>query len=96
MNHILTVGFEFDDIFYYSLVRVKESDSETEYKITVMNGTLERLLLGNNVIRKKNSHLNIEMLEYSKQEQLKLAIAEALGTLLNKTLERDSKSDKFY
>ena len=96
MNRILTIGFEFHEIFYYSLIRVKKIAGETQYRITVINKTLQRLLFGNNIIKEKNGHLNIEVPEDEKKEELKLTIAEALSRLLNMPLEKELSFDKFY
>lgn len=82
MSRMLTVGFDFEDSFYYSVILVKERGEETEYKITVMNGALELLLTGNNIITEKDGQLNIKLPQANKIKALKLKIGEALGLLL--------------
>lgn len=96
MGKVLTVGFEFQEGFYYSLIHIKQILDETVYKITVMNGNLERMLFGNNIIHEKEGHLYIEVSEHTETDDLKLAIAEALSALLNMPLDREVKSDTFY
>ena len=96
MSRILTVGFEFHDIFYYSLVNVKEIEGETQYKITVMNGDLEKMLLRNNIIKEKNGYLYIEISEDKNHDELKLKIAEALSAFLKLPLQKKLKMDKIY
>jgi len=95
MNRILTIGFEFREMFYYSLITVKEMADETEYRITVMNGKLEKMLFGHNIIKEKNQVLYIEVSEDAKQDELKLSIAESLSSLLRMPLQKEL-NDKFY
>ena len=83
MDKLLTVGFEFFENLYFSLIRVKRKNDLNEYQITVMNGDLERLLYGNHIIREINGCLQIEVSEKNLQELLKLKIAEALSQLLD-------------
>jgi hypothetical protein len=87
MQDLLTIGFEFKDDFYYSLIRVKEKEESVDYQVTVMNGDLEKLLYGNHIIKKTNGCLRIEIEEPTEQEMLKVSIAEALSTFLDVPLE---------
>ena len=82
MSKMLTVGFDFENSSYYSVILVKENLDEKEYKITVMNGVLQQLLTGNNIITEKNGALNLKLPEGEKIKDLKLKIGEALGLLL--------------
>ena len=88
MLNLLTVGFEFRDVFYYSLIRVRDKVIGTDYEITVMNGNLEKLLYGNHVIKQRNGQLLVELVETNEQEMLKLAIAEALSNFLHVPLDK--------
>ncbi|MEO5995554.1 MAG: hypothetical protein ABIN89_02565 [Chitinophagaceae bacterium] len=87
MSDLLTIGFDFKNTFYYSLIRVKEKEPGIDYQVTVMNGNLEKLLYGNHIIKKVDGYLRIEMAEPTEQEMLKVSIAEALSTFLNIPLE---------
>ena len=82
MSRMLTVGFDYKDNFYYSIILVKESAAETEYKITVMNGDLQSQLTGNNTIKQKDGQLDIDSKQCENLKPLKTKIAQALGQLL--------------
>lgn len=82
MNKFLTVGFEFYEKLYHSLIMIKKKKGYKIYQITVMNGDLEKLLYGNHIIREINGCLQVEISENNKQGMLKLKIAEALSKLL--------------
>lgn len=92
MLHLLTVGFEFRDIFYYSLIRVKESNLGTDYQITVMNGNLEKLLYGNHIIKKRKGFLQIDADDTTEQDMLKVSISEALSKFLQVPIEKHIRS----
>lgn len=47
-----------------------------------MNGDLEKLLLGNNIIKEVNGCLHLEISENNMQERLKMEIAKALSKIL--------------
>ncbi len=87
MVNLLTVGFEFKENFYYSLIRVKPKAAGIDYEITVMNGSLEMLLYGNHVIKQRNDRLEVEAVKITDQELLKIAIAEALSEFLKIPIE---------
>ena len=79
MGTIMSLGFEFKGKEYYSLIRVKEKNDNTEYHITVMNGDLERLLYGNHVIKDlKNLEVEADTAN-NEQAVLKKQIADALN-----------------
>ena len=82
MDRLITVGFEFCEKIYQSIIRVKVKKGFNEYKITIMNGDLEKLLYGNHVIKEINGFLQIEIIEHTSQELLKLKIGEALSKLI--------------
>ena len=82
MNRFLIIPFEFCKKTYYSLVMCKSKAEGTEYRITVMNGELEQLLFGNNVILEKNGTLHLEVSQNELQESLKMQIAESLVKVL--------------
>ena len=87
MSRMLTLGFEFEDSFYYSVILVKDNAVSIEYKITVMDGKLQALLTGDNVIKEKDGQLNYELPKGQKLKDLKLKIAEALGVLLHMPIQ---------
>jgi hypothetical protein len=93
MLNLLTVGFEFRDVFYYSLIRVKDKAVGTDYEITVMNGKLEKLLYGNHVIKQRNGCLVVEVTEPTEQGLLKQSIAEALSNFLHVPLEQKMSTE---
>lgn len=84
MATIMSLGFEYKGKEYYSLIRVKERNENTEYHITVMNGELERLLYGNHILNLVNGSLRLDDLsDNSEQCRLKRQIAEALDKHLH-------------
>jgi hypothetical protein len=62
----------------------------TEYRITVMNGDLEKLLFGNNVIKEINGSLYLDDSENEMQERLKTEIAKSLEKILKIPLTSSS------
>lgn len=82
MIKFLIVGFEFCEKVYHSLVWCREKKDCNEYKITVMNGDLEKLLYGNHIIKEENGCLHLGKCENKEQEILKARIAKALGKAL--------------
>ena len=92
MSKIITINFAFLDDIYYFLARYKINNELKEYYITVMDGDLEKLLYGNHVIQEQNGYLQIEILENSEQEKLKITIAEALSNFLKMPLTKIENS----
>ena len=84
MNRFLVIGFELYKSFYYSLILCKAKNDGTEYRITVMNGDIEKQLCNNNIIKEKNGCLQIELSGNKIQNQIKAEIAKALGKLIGK------------
>jgi hypothetical protein len=93
MSTLLTVGFEFMEEFYYSLIRVKNKEGFNEYQITVMNGKLESILYGNHILKEEDGYLLLDDTSEDPQGKLKLTIAEALGKFLNLPVQ---KNDRIY
>lgn len=54
---IATLTFEYNGTNYAALVNEKPLESGKEYRVTVMNGELEKLLYGDHVITEKNGTL---------------------------------------
>ncbi len=82
MTNYFIVVFEYCEGLYKSLVHCKTKKTCKEYRITVMNGELEKLLYGNHFIKEINGRLQVEVTENSTLDSLKASIAHALGKLL--------------
>jgi hypothetical protein len=70
----------------------KAKSEFTEYRITVMNGELEKLLFGNNVIREINGSLHLEISDNEPQGRLKMEIAKSLVKVLKIPLKESFPS----
>lgn len=92
MNKFLVIGFEFCETFYYSLILCKPQSDCKEYRITVMNGDLEKLLCSNNIIREINGSLQMEISQNKQQQLVKIAIANALSKFIGIPLNTKSES----
>ncbi|MGZ8550555.1 MAG: hypothetical protein ACXWV2_07830 [Chitinophagaceae bacterium] len=82
MAKYLIIGFEYCEKLYKAIAHCKTSRICKEYRITVMNGDLEKLLYGNHTIQEINSTLQVELSDNNVQDVLKVSIASALGKLL--------------
>ena len=87
MNRFLVIGFELYKSFYYSLILCKAKKDGAEYRITVMNGDIEKQLNNNNIIKEKNGFLQIELSGNQIQNQIKSEIGKALGKLIGKPIK---------
>ncbi|TDH24664.1 hypothetical protein EXU57_15115 [Segetibacter sp. 3557_3] len=83
MNRFLLISFQFFNATYHSLIMCKAQSGCTEYRITVMNGDLEKLLFGNNVLKEINGSLHVESTGNDLQGRLKLEIARSLVKMLH-------------
>lgn len=86
MKNGLTIGFEFHEDFYYSLVEVNELDGCTEYQIMLMDNQLTHLSAEDHVIREKDGYLQLRDTESEKYEPLKMKVAESLSQFLHKPI----------
>jgi hypothetical protein len=84
MNKFLVIQFEFCKSVYNSLILCKAKSDGIEYRITVMNGDIEKHLCNNNTIKEIKGCLQVEFCNNILQNQLKAKIAEALGKLIGK------------
>ena len=84
MNRFLIISFEFCKLSYSSLILCKANSDGAEYRITVMNGELEKQMCSNNIIREINGCLQVELSGNKIQRQIKTAIAKALGKIIGK------------
>lgn len=86
MGKLINIGFEFNGVFYYTLIHMRPKDGWNEYVVTVMNGKLERLLYGNHVIKEINGQVIEDVTaENTEQKRLKVEIAKALNEYLRNT-----------
>lgn len=86
MKNGLTIGFEFLEDFYYSLVEVKEIDGYTEYEIMLMDNRLTRFLNEDYVIREKDGFLQLPVGENDAMLAFKTKVAESLSQFLRKPI----------
>ena len=84
MNRFLLIPFEFNQQNFYSLVMCKDKgEMGINYRVTIMNGDLEKILLGNNVIKEVNGFLQVEATQQNGlQDCLKLEITKSLAKIL--------------
>jgi len=75
----ISFAFSFEGFPYEALARVKETTSNTEYHITVMNGELEKRLFGNHIIiEEEKGNLRIGPVTDTSIAALKCCVGEAL------------------
>jgi hypothetical protein len=94
MGNLLTIGFDFQEQSYLSLVRVKEKEGFMEYQVTVMNGELEKQLYGHHILREINGFLHV--IAPAIQENLRLlqfTIAKAIGMFLKVQVAENEDGD---
>ena len=80
MARLLSIGFSFFQEDHYTLIRVIEKPTQTEYHVTVLNHELDQLLYGNNVFVAKDGSIHLDRTSHNKaQEILRMQIAEAIS-----------------
>ena len=83
MLKLLSIGFTYQGVQNYTIIRVKEKDDHIEYHVTVMNGELEKILYGDHIIVEKAGKLEVQdEKEDSQQAKLKFEITNALKSYL--------------
>lgn len=102
MNRFLVIGFELYKSFYYSLILCKAESDGTKYRITVMNGEIEKQLCNNNTIMEIDGCLQVELSSNQLQNKIITEIAKALGNIIDKPVkevkipwERTAEEQKF-
>ena len=91
MSMIISLGFDFKEEFHYVLITVKELKESIQYRITVMNGELEQLLYGCNVVNEVNGELELDDCNGNKEKWLlKKQIIEALSKYTHKNIRAAS------
>lgn len=84
MSRFLVIGFEFCEAFHYSLVLCKPKSEGTEYRVTVMNGDIEKQLDSDRTIREVNGSLQVEPSGNQVHNQVIRKIAHSLGRMIGK------------
>ena len=91
MSMIISLGFDFKEEFHYVLITVKEIKERIQYRITVMNGELEQLLYGCNIVHEVNGELELDDCNGNKEKWLlKKQIIEALSRYTQKKVKINS------
>jgi hypothetical protein len=85
MASIVSIAFPFRGSFHSVLVSVKELNNQVQYRLTIMNGDLEKLLYGCNIINEVNGDLELDDCDGNLEKwELKKQIVTALSAHLNK------------
>ncbi|GAC1382734.1 MAG: hypothetical protein NVSMB45_09220 [Ginsengibacter sp.] len=79
---MMTIAFTYKNQDYKALVDEKKSDSCKQFRITIMNGELETLLYGHNVILYKNNSFQENGLVSDDQANLLASLKAALIDLM--------------
>ena len=80
---IISIEFQFRQKNYYALVRIKDLHP-TEYHVTIMNGSLEKLLYGHHIFIEEDDHLVIDPIPEKEAGELRQAVGMALCHHYNK------------
>ena len=84
---IISLGFDFKQEFHYVLITVKELKERIQYRLTVMNGELEKLLFDCNIVNEVNGELELDDCNGNKEKWLlKKQIIEALSNYTQKKI----------
>lgn len=60
MTDMLVFGFHYKQRFYKAIANIWKKSTNGLYRITVMNGDLEKLLFGNNILSLKDGRFLME------------------------------------
>ena len=88
MNNFLFVDFGLYESYYHSLILCKNGSDGIEYRITVMNGEIEKHLCRNNRLTEQNGCVVLELSGNAVQDEIKLIIAMALCNHVGKPLKQ--------
>ncbi len=88
MTEFLIVDFKFRRALYKSLILCKRKNDSAEYRVTVMNGALEKKLCSNNIIEEQHGQLNITYSADTLHNRIKMKIAKALGKIVGKRINK--------
>lgn len=79
MTDMLIFGFHYKQKFYQAIANLWKKSTNGLYRITVMNGDLERLLFGNNIVSlKEGRFLTDEAADSTDLKQLQQALVAGL------------------
>lgn len=84
----LVIGFALHSSRYLSLILCKQLTDHTEYRITVMNGDIEKQLCKNNRLKESNGVIELVLSGNEFQDHVKLKIASALSEVIGKPLKQ--------
>jgi hypothetical protein len=83
MIKIISIPFCYKNKEYYSLIRFFYKKEHTALAVTIMNGELEKILSGNNIIQYQSGYLVVDVpMDGSELSVLKLAIIESIENYL--------------
>ena len=91
MAILFSLDFNFERVQHTCLVRTKIIENTRFYKITVMNGELERMLYPDNYIKEEGGVLEIPLNRNLRHQILKYEITVALQQYLNNKQESPVK-----
>jgi hypothetical protein len=87
MSMIISLGFDFKEEFHYVLITVRELKERMQYRLTVMNGELEKLLFDCNIVNEVNGELELDDCNGNREKWLlKKQIIEALSNYTHKKI----------
>jgi len=87
MNRFLVIRFELYKSFYNSLILCKAKSDGPEYRVTVMDGEIEKQLCSNNIIKEINGCLQVDLSSNKLQNKIKSQVAKALGKIIGKPVK---------
>lgn len=80
MTDMLIFGFHYKQKFYKAIANLWKKSTNGLYRITVMNGDLEKLLLGNNIVSiKEGKFVSDESANDQEVKQLQQALVVGLN-----------------
>jgi hypothetical protein len=77
MEPIISIEFEYRHKIYFALVRIKEKQPK-EYRVTIMNGSLEQRLYGHHIFVEEQGAFITDPIQDKETEQLRQAVGMAL------------------
>jgi len=80
---MITLSFQYNGNNYSALVIEKFLDNRKEYRVTVMNGELEKLLFGNHILVERSGNILCPNSPKPENETLVTQIIHALKNWLN-------------
>lgn len=78
MNKLLSFEFLYQARHYYALAHVKETQEGNLYQVTVMDGEIEKLIEGRNIIKEKHGQIEVCKEPHTETEKIIYSISKAL------------------